>query len=166
MSDIRLARIEDAPSILLVHHRSVRTLCSKDYSREQISAWTANQDPEVVAKSLLTEETWVVERLGQVCGFGARIANEVVALYVAPDCIGLGLGHLLLTTLERRITHEGLGHVRLDSTITAQNFYQGHGYRVVKLAVHFLTGGIPVPIVVMEKSLRRDNFDGFPTVYE
>lgn len=162
MRDIRRACVGDAPSILLVHHRSVQTLCAPDYCPEQIRAWTANQDPEVVARSLVTEETWVVECLGQVRGFGARVANEVVALYVDPDCTGQGLGHLLLTTLERRVTHDGFGLVRLDSTITAQYFYQGQGYRVITQDVHFLTGGIPVPIVVMEKTLGRDGSDKFP----
>lgn len=162
MSNVRRACLGDAASILSVHHRSVQTLCAADYSPEQISAWTSNRDPEVVARSMASEETWVIERSGQVRGFGSRVAHEVVALYVDPDWIGHGLGRLLLATLERAMTRDGFGQARLDSTITAHNFYQRHGYRVVTQDIHFLRGGIPVPIVVMEKSLGREGSDRFP----
>lgn len=43
---IRQAKLEDAKGICQVHIASVRQLCARDYTLEQIEAWVGKLNPE------------------------------------------------------------------------------------------------------------------------
>ncbi len=153
MIRIRRADLADAQSIRQIHRRSVETLCREDYTKEQIQAWTMPPDSRLLESSVVEDDTWVATCRGVVCGFGSRVRSEVVALYVDPASVRRGVGRALLAQLENLIANDGMHRITLASTLTAEKFYQAHGYVAVAHDIHLLRSGISVPIVSMQKDL-------------
>ncbi len=131
----------------------MRTLCAADYTDAEIRAWTANQDPSVVERSIQVEDMFVATYQGVVSGFGSQVESEIVALYVDPRWARYGVGHHILARLEARIIESGGSDITLSSTLTAQKFYASHGYRTMDRQRHVLTGGISVVVVSMLKTV-------------
>jgi GNAT superfamily N-acetyltransferase len=82
----------------------------------------------------------LVARLGgQPIGCGSlrrkeRRIREIKRLWVSPDARGLGVGRLMLESLEAQARHFGLRMLRLDtnrSLTEAQALYRKSGYREV-----------------------------------
>ena len=57
--------------------------------------------------------------------------NEIVRLYVKPEVQRSGVGTTLLAVLERRVQESGHPSIIVDSALTAINFYESCGYRVL-----------------------------------
>ena len=77
---IRDATLGDTEQILEVHARSIREVCSADYTSEQISAWS-NLTAKGYHKPISKGGFWVAEVNGKVVGFSEIIPadNEVRA---------------------------------------------------------------------------------------
>lgn len=135
-SRIRTARHEDAAKICDVLIRSVREICIKDHNHDEeiIQSWCGNKTPENV-------ENWIADPFGYLVVAEAassgivgvamynRSAAKITLLYLAPEGLRQGLGTELLATLEaeaRRLNHH---EIELESTTTAREFYQRHGYQ-------------------------------------
>ena len=79
------------------------------------------------------------EQLPSILGFGGwrAIANEakITILAIHPDYQGMGLGQLLLLTLLKEASQQGLKHARLEvreSNQSAQSLYQKFGFKIVQ----------------------------------
>src|SRR5207249_3468678 len=63
---IRRAAVSDIPGVLTAHHASVRDIAARDYTGEQVSAWTARildqESVSHIAYQIKQEAVWVVER--------------------------------------------------------------------------------------------------------
>lgn len=92
-----------------VHVTSVRTLCSSDYTLEQIEAWVGRLDPEKRRQGMArdleasqlgqtpSEILFVAEdKLGAIVGFSSLGKDEVNAVYVHSHYTRLRVGTLLL----------------------------------------------------------------------
>jgi len=77
---------------------------------------------ELIAKGWVT----VARRGGRVAGFLARDGAEVVALYVAADARGQGVGSALLARAKRKSPRLALWTFRFNHA--ARTFYAAHGF--------------------------------------
>ncbi len=131
---IRRAIHNDAEAIHLSHMRSIREICSKDYSPEQINAWT---DRDFKAglwwQAIDRDFIWVVEVNSVVRGFG-HLANmgegvgEVLGFYFASEARGLGAGKYLMDVIKDEARKMDLKKIELNSTKTAKSFYEKSGF--------------------------------------
>ena len=150
-AQVRDARPEEAAEIAALLRASIADLCTADHRNDAaaVAAWTANKTPETVAAWIAdpTQRLLVATCGGRLAGVAAaRRSGELLLLYVAPGAAGRGCGTALLAAAEAWLQAVGAPAVRLESTVTARDFYRARGYAEV---------GAPV---------RRRGAGGFPMV--
>jgi lipoate-protein ligase B len=151
---IRRATTEDAPHIRDVHVASIRGVCAKDYSPEQIEAWAGPKRAEHYAKVIAEgQPIFVAEIGGGIVGFAELHGSELQALYVHPDGIGKGAGRALLSVVEEHLVANNEPLLRLNSTITSIGFYESMGCERVGQTIHRLGNNVPIPCIAMRKQL-------------
>jgi putative acetyltransferase len=145
---------DDVEAHAEVHRKSVRGIASKDYRDEVIDAW-ASKEPE---DSPLEREKkrFVAETENrEVVGFSDynKETNELLGLYVKPEYSGKGIGEKLLQKAEENARKNGLDYLWCKSTVTAKDFYQKHGYKIIEETFHELEDGVEMKAFKMEKKL-------------
>lgn len=75
---------------------------------------------------------------------------RVRAMYTNPAYARRGVGRLILSLCESAAAAEGFTRLELMSTLSGEPLYTAYGFRPVE-RLEDVTGGVPVPIVRMEK---------------
>ncbi len=157
---IRRASVRDARGIHDAHMRSIRELCSRDYTPEQIAAWGGREyNEEIRVQTIEKDYVWVVENHGSVAGFGhfaVSSHNEdsfgvIMGLYLTPEVIGKGLGRKILVLMEARARELKFKRIELKSTFTALAFYKSQGYAETGPETHHMVGGVAIPCIPLSK---------------
>jgi predicted GNAT family N-acyltransferase len=99
---------------------------------EQSKTWTVDG---VVAR-MRNRITCVASESGEVVGTAGFDRQQARRVFVRPDRHGLGIGSLLMRTIETVAAERGLSRLSLLSSITAQGFYERLGYRAVRDVFH------------------------------
>lgn len=134
MAIIRKSLVSDSTMVAEVIRRSVTELCVADHHNESdiLESWLANKTPESAEEWISAINSFCVTALAEsneIVGFGMLSREgEINLLYVSPDQIGTGAGRDLLSEIERHAMALGLEKIFLDSTDSAMNFYENHGY--------------------------------------
>ncbi len=130
---IRLAVPDDAAAACNVLRRSIAECCVQDHQHqpELLDAWLGNKTPDNVASWFQTPSNYcqvaVVD--GQVVGVSLMTqAGKVSLCYLLPEMHGRGIGKAMLEGMEAQARHWGVSVMRLNSTLTARDFYAHHGY--------------------------------------
>jgi putative acetyltransferase len=151
---IRRATPADAEQITPVHVASIRTLCAKDYTPEQIDAWAGWKSPDKYRAAMAAGEVFFVAEVdGRVVGFAVLHGDEVKAVYIHPDYVGSGLGRRLLDAVEAEARTRGVELLQLTSTLTSVGFYKACGYTRGDDHEHRVTGGVMLTCVKFTKRL-------------
>jgi ribosomal protein S18 acetylase RimI-like enzyme len=113
----------------------IRTSVRENHlSREQMAELGIT--PQVLAKAITAGPcAWVAEIDGVAGGFAMvdTAEGELFALFVRPECEGLGMGHLLLAAAEDQLfgAHETIWLVTDGGDgIRANAFYRRHGWQL------------------------------------
>lgn len=152
---IRRALHSDASAIIDSHIRSIREVCSKDYTPEQIAAWSGRDFKiERWCETIDKDYVWVVEVDSKVRGFGhfslkEGKVGEIRGLYFAPECRGLGAGKKLFKLIEDEAKRNDIVELQLNGTITAKPFYESCGFKQVGDACGLELGGVQIPCFFM-----------------
>ena len=75
---------------------------------------------------------------------------RVRAMYISPAFARRGVGRLVLSLCEAAAAAEGFTRLELMSTLSGEPLYTAYGFRPLERVVD-ATGGVPVPLVRMEK---------------
>jgi GNAT superfamily N-acetyltransferase len=75
---------------------------------------------------------------------------RVRAMYTSPAFARRGVGRLILTLCEAAAAADGFTRLELMSTLGGEPLYTAYGFRPLE-RLEDATGGVPVPIVRMEK---------------
>jgi putative acetyltransferase len=152
-------RSKDARSFLEVHHAAVRGIAADDYPPAVIEAWAPMPVTEDAIKLVLAnsdrEFRLIAESSGRIVGMGAAVFEKVElrACYVAPDAGRKGVGSALVKAIERTARDRGAPRLELDSSVTAEFFYQTLGYEAIKRVDHVLSNGQRMACIRMRKQL-------------
>lgn len=152
-------RNEDARAFLEVHHAAVRGIAANDYPEPVIEDWAPIPVTEKSVEGFLTnpdgELRLVAEIDGNIVGIGALVvANcELRACYVAPNAARQGVGSALVREIERIARDKGLAYLKMDSSLTAEQFYKSVGYCVLQRSEHIRKSGLRMACVQMKKVL-------------
>ncbi|HXH30776.1 MAG TPA: GNAT family N-acetyltransferase [Bacteriovoracaceae bacterium] len=134
---IRKARIEDASAIHAAHMDSIKTVCSKDHSPEEISAWGGRSFNHLRWKEAIElHSVWVVELDGAIEGYAhlqvskglSELEGYIEGLYLTSKCLGKKVGAALLDLMVEEARKGAVPTLRLHSTLTAHGFYLKAGF--------------------------------------
>ena len=130
---VRKFRVSDAVKVARLHRNTIRYVNSKDYPPKQIKVWAGRTSAKRFRDSMNIFYRFVAIDNGKIVGYGDfTLKGELAGLYIHKDYQGKGVGYLLLKKIEESARQKGLEKLFLSSTITAKNFYQKHGYKVIK----------------------------------
>ena len=156
---IRYFKPEDAKSILQVHYDAVHHIASKDYSKRILNDWSPSVTDKRIRdykkKSIKRSVTVVAEMNREVIGFGTVVPkeNEIRAVYISPKAKRIGIGTALLRKLEAVARKKGIKELNLESSITAEKFYNKNGYKTLEYRYFTLRTGRKMRSVKMVKKL-------------
>lgn len=175
---IRPAVPADAPGICAAHIASIREVCSRDYTPDEIESWVMNKRPEVYPPRMEKFDFWVAvarHEAAQAAGAPARVpgdpSDEVIAgyidmhaapgdaeaeiygLYLAPWAIGHGAGRMLVEKMFEIARARAIPRVFLFGTKTARPFYERMGFRMTCAHAHTTSGGLTLECWRMEREL-------------
>lgn len=157
---IRKARPGEEAHLHEAHMRSIREVCSRDHTAEEISGWGHRPLGNRWTAAIERDQVLVVEIDGVISGVGhlGVLADQpeeghIYALYLTPEATGMGVGAKIANLLLDYARSKGVKVVRLYSTITAHKFYQRLGFVDEGEMQTMMIGGNPVRCYPMVKSL-------------
>ena len=133
---IRLAMIEDATAISSLILRTLQEINIKDYGPALITEQSQNWTVEGVITKMHNRVTHVAIEGNVIVGTAGFDGRQARMVFVRADRHKLGIGTLLMRTVEALAIERGLEQLSLQSSITAQGFYQRHGYAPVRDVFH------------------------------
>ncbi|HCI03743.1 MAG: GNAT family N-acetyltransferase [Candidatus Pacebacteria bacterium] len=130
---IRLVRDGDYAAIARLRKQTIRNVNSKDYSEKIIQNWLSMRSAQDFRKSADECKRWVAIENEKIIGFCEHnFECEVSRIYVHKNYLRKGVGSRLLEVAEASLEKLGCKEIRIESTITAKDFYKIRGYRVTK----------------------------------
>lgn len=132
--NVRNFKNEDIESVLKLFYDTVHSVNSKDYSNEQLKAWSPKElDKLKWIESLNKNYSLVVEEYTQIIGFGDIDSTGYLdRLYVHKNHQGKKVASKLINELEDYIFKKGVKAIITDASITAKTFFENKGYKVIK----------------------------------
>ena len=168
----RLATLDDVPLLTLLMDAAIAELQRGFLDDAQIAASRAIMGMDA---QLIEDGTYFVVEVGRDlagCGGWSRRATlygghhtpgrdsalldpavdpaRVRAMYTSPAYARRGVGRLILSLCEAAAAAEGFTRLELMSTLAGEPLYTAYGFRPLERLTD-ATGGVPVPIVRMEK---------------
>jgi ribosomal protein S18 acetylase RimI-like enzyme len=145
---VRAALPDDAAALADIHGRAwqwaYRGLLPNDF----LARFAAAREERAVARRIHIEQPgpgtrwWVAERDGVVVGFActgpsrdedaARRTGEVLALYLAPEAVGWGIGRMLFAHAVDDLRRQGYRQATLwvlEGNARARRFYEAAGWQ-------------------------------------
>jgi putative acetyltransferase len=141
--NLRPYRPEDAPRLLDLFKDTIRRVNCRDYTPEQIAAWTSEIRLEVWTAKLASRWCVVAEMNDsqQIGGFADLEADgHLDRFYVHADNQRCGVGRALLAAVIEQANHWQLPRVFSEVSITARPFFLSHGFRVITDQLVFSRG--------------------------
>jgi ribosomal protein S18 acetylase RimI-like enzyme len=174
--DLRPATWHDAPSIAVVEVASTREAHRGLFPASALDLIDLDDRAERWRQNLTEAKstTLVAESDDQILGFinygpcrdedvAAERVGEIMAIYVAPDSWGLGVGRRLLQAALEQLAQAGSCEVKLwviDRNTRAITFYERAGFARDGATRHREMYGVPILIVRYQRGLPRP---GTPT---
>lgn len=153
--EIRGFRTIDTAKMIELFQHTVHTICSHDYSPEQLDTWAPrNIDSDRWITRFTESYTVVAEADGLIVGF-ANLEDDgcVDMLYVAATMQSLGIATKLYTALEEEALRRGLKRLYSDVSLTARKFFLAKGFSVEK-EYSKQVGHVIFPNAIMAKQIK------------
>jgi ribosomal protein S18 acetylase RimI-like enzyme len=115
-------------------------------SEQKIDCLIIENDNEIVGASIVRKS--LIERFPH--------DGELVCLYLLPEQIGKGIGHILITGIEELMRSKGYTHCILDvltENQRAKNFYKMHGFEEKEFTTKTILGNQELECSLMRKVL-------------
>jgi putative acetyltransferase len=131
---IRRYDLGDEPQLWQLFHETIHTVNARDYTPEQLQAWSpAEIDERVWRDRIAGMNPYVcVDDAGMILGYAGLLeSGHVDHFYVHHRRQRCGVGRLLMETIEADARSRGLGRLTSDVSITARPFFEAHGFSVV-----------------------------------
>jgi len=153
---IRKSIFEDKVAVNEAHMKSIREVCAKDYSSEQIKHWSSlTYTDDVWTISVNNDFHYVIEKNGKVEGFcHAKVHDdsigEIVGLYFTYEVIGLDAGREVFELAMKYFKEKNPKKVIISATKTAKGFYEKMGFDALGPATDCQMRGTTIECFDME----------------
>ncbi|MEC0247583.1 GNAT family N-acetyltransferase [Paenibacillus chitinolyticus] len=158
--EIRKFQVSDIRAIVSLFYETVHSVNKKDYTQEQLHAWTFQEEEELRLESwkdsMSRNITYVALNDGKIVGFSDMTVNGYVdRLYVDKGFQRQGVASALMNVLEYEAKKRRFTELETDASITAKPFFEHHGFRSVR-EQSVERRGIKLVNFKMKKELSRD----------
>ena len=148
---IRIARHDDADSIVLVLQQSIRKICGQYYDDpEIIDQWCSNKTKENILDWMDNAKNRMIVLLHNevisAVGLVSLETRKILLCYVSPGLVRNGYGTVLLKELESVSIENGVKQIYVQSTLNAGNFYLRNGYAVTEVKLER-----PISLIMSKK---------------
>ncbi len=131
---IRLFCPQDADLIAQLFHDTVREINIRDYSLNQVKAWSPD---DIYFRNwqeiCMNRFTYVAEQNNQILGFGELEPNgHIDCFYCHKNYQRQGVGKKIYQAIETKAIELNLNSLFTEASITAKPFFQKMGFSVVK----------------------------------
>lgn len=112
----------------------------------------------ITAGRILSENILVAEVGGRIVGMVALVTDnesnvaELEDMFVDPDCIGTGLGGVLLSRIKSMGITLGVQSIEVDADPNAQGFYERCGYQLISTSPSASIPGRVLPRLSLDLS--------------
>ena len=128
---IRRATADDSPAVHEIVLRALRETNARDYLASVIDRLVLTL-PEKVASSLDTWHAFVAIVEGRVVGTASLSGHTVKSVFVHPDYQRGGVATKLMGAVESAAVAQSVRSLNVQSSITAQPFYEMLGFNIVR----------------------------------
>jgi len=131
---IRPTRAEDLNEIALLYRDTIQTVNRKDYTAEQVEAWSGRWNNIAGWAKRLNEQHFLLTEInGQISGFASvTTAGYVDTLFVHKDHQGKGVARLLISAIKEFADQNDIDTLTTDASITARPVFERFGFSVLK----------------------------------
>ncbi|MBI3418888.1 MAG: GNAT family N-acetyltransferase [Proteobacteria bacterium] len=134
---IRLAKDKDYVAMARLRRQTIRHVNAKDYSKAAIRRWAAEVGAKDLIESAAACKRWVALDKDKIIGFCEHdFKGKLSRIYVHKDYLRKEIGSRLLAIAEASLEKQGFKKIVVKSTVTAKAFYEKHGYKVIRKALH------------------------------
>lgn len=130
---IRPFEPSDASTLAALFHASVREAGIRDYSAEQVAAWSPSMpDPDrylwqAVGRTFLV----AVDDDNRPIGYGdLEPDGHIDHLYCRPDVVGTGVGSAIYAAIEAAARQAGMALLFVDASESARRLFERRGFGV------------------------------------
>jgi putative acetyltransferase len=153
---IRAFEPGDAEALAALFHASVRQAGIRDYSAEQVAAWSPSP-PEPANYVSRSQKDLIflvaVSDEGELIGYGDLEPNgHIDHLYCRPDVVGTGVGAALYGALEVVARKSGISAVFVEASEAARRLFERKGF-LVEQRNDFELNGVMIHNYQMRKLL-------------
>ena len=123
----------DAEALAALFHASVREAGVRDYSVQQVAAWSPSPpDPQDYLRRAGGRTILVaIDDDGQAVGYGdLEPDGNIDHLYCRPDSIGTGVGSAIYAALEASARDAGIAMVFVEASESARRLFERRGFSV------------------------------------
>ena len=152
---IRSFEPADADTLATLFHASVHQAGIRDYSFEQVTAWSPSKpEPERYLRQAQGRTFLVaVQDDGVVIGYGDLEPNgHIDHLYCRPDFVGTGVGSAIYAELEAAARKAALNVLFVEASEGARRLFERRGFRV-DARNDFTLNGVALHNYRMSKSI-------------
>ncbi|CAN5869297.1 hypothetical protein BH11PSE3_BH11PSE3_08380 [soil metagenome] len=128
---IRQATRDDAAAISALIRHTVRRSNAVDYSPEVIELIVANFTADKVTERMAARDVYICQIGRRIVGTVSLAGDRLHSMFVDPDAQRTGIGSQLVAHLEAHARKSSVRDIRLSSSLTARDFYEKLGYRVL-----------------------------------
>jgi putative acetyltransferase len=154
---IRAFRNEDAKALSAIFHASVREAGLRDYTLEQVEAWSPSPpDPARYVQRGREDRTFLVavDDADEPIGYSDLEADgHINHLYCRPDFVGTGVASAIYDELEVAARARGLSRLYVEASEAARRLFLKKGFSVLQRN-DLVRMGVPIHNYTMEKALR------------
>lgn len=154
---IRPAVETDFAAIGRVFHHSIHRIANRDYTQEQLQAWSPGEfGPERWQQRTAKLEVRVAVLDNAVAGFiGFSHSGYIDLLFVAPEFVRRRIATALLLEAESALGRLGVKTAWTEASLTAHGFFQAMGYSTIREQTVSIRG-VTLRNYRMEKLLAED----------
>ena len=125
---IRPASEADLATIRHIVRTTIATVYPQYYPAGAVAFFLSHHNDEAIRQDLATGCVYLCEDGTQITGTVTIRENEILRLFVLPECQGHGYGRELLDFAEQAV-REQYPVIRIDASFAAKSIYLKRGYK-------------------------------------
>lgn len=130
---IRLFRPADAAALAHIFHTSIHELASRDYTPEQVAAWSPSAPSSADFLTRVSDGRTVFVATSSndtpIAFIELENNGHIDCFYCAPEAAGQGVGAALYQHLEYEARGRALAELSVEASETARRFFQQRGFQ-------------------------------------